>query len=198
LQQLLVDICKTPFPDLMREIVLDPHGMADSTFEQPLPDGLRERAVAGTLLSGEVPRGGWRIHPEMAAAGLWTTPADLARFVVELQLSRLGRPSRVLSREISALMLTPYRALPADLAPYLGTHCGLGMFIEWRGRSVGFSHSGGNAGYVAYMVGDFSGNGAVVMTSSGAMELMGEVLLGIARSFHWEFDLPGLPSVTPT
>ena len=39
LQQLMIDVTKKPFPDLMRELVLDPIAMKDSTFQQPPPGG---------------------------------------------------------------------------------------------------------------------------------------------------------------
>jgi CubicO group peptidase (beta-lactamase class C family) len=199
LQQLLVDVFQKSFPALMREVVLDPLAMAESTFYQPLPENFRERAAPGGLASGEVLPGMFRIHPEMAAAGLWTTPSDLARFAIELQLSTLDRSDRVLSQARSSLMMTPQRVLPTDLAAFLGSHSGLGIFLNGEERSRWFSHAGGNAGYVAYMIADFSGHGAVIMTSSEAVSLVVEILSAIAREYHWrDFSLPKFPTTTPT
>jgi CubicO group peptidase (beta-lactamase class C family) len=196
LQQLLIDICETPFPALMRDAVLDPLRMSDSTFDQPLPKIFLGRAAPGGLASGDVLPGMFRVHPEMAAAGLWTTPSDLARFAIELQVSRLGKSNRVLSNTTSDLMLTPQSIVPADLVANLGSHCGLGIFLDGEERSRWFSHSGGNAGYIAYMIGDFSGHGAVIMTSSEALPLVGEILVAIAREFHWpDFKPSKFPTV---
>jgi CubicO group peptidase (beta-lactamase class C family) len=77
-QQLLIDVTGKPFPLLMRELVLEKIGMADSTFEQPLPPERAVFATSGTYPDGTTMHGKWHVYPEMAAAGLWTTPTDLA------------------------------------------------------------------------------------------------------------------------
>jgi CubicO group peptidase (beta-lactamase class C family) len=80
MQQLLVDELGKPFPEIMQELVLRPAGMTSSTYEQPLPDALRSRAATGHRRNGRPVNGRWHTYPEMAAAGLWATPEDLARF----------------------------------------------------------------------------------------------------------------------
>ena len=50
-------------------------------------------------------------YPEMAAAGLWTTASDLARFAAELQSALAGRPNRLFSGGIVSEMFGA-RALP--------------------------------------------------------------------------------------
>jgi CubicO group peptidase (beta-lactamase class C family) len=76
-QQLLVDVTGEPYPGLLRRLVLEPVGMLDSTFEQPLPQHLHQRAASGHHVYGSRITGRWHVYPEMAAAGLWTTPSDL-------------------------------------------------------------------------------------------------------------------------
>ena len=49
----------------------------------------------------------WHVYPELAAAGLWTTPTDLAKFAIEIQKAALGRSSRVLTRASVLEMLSP-------------------------------------------------------------------------------------------
>ena len=90
LQQLLVDVTGEPYPELLRRLVLEPVGMRDSTFEQPLPQRLYEQAASGHHLYGSRIAGRWHVYPEMAAAGLWTTPSDLARFAIEMQRAQRG------------------------------------------------------------------------------------------------------------
>ena len=58
IQQLIADTVGLPFAQAARLLVLEPLGMTRSTFEQPLPTGLRPAAA----------RLGWHIYPESAAA----------------------------------------------------------------------------------------------------------------------------------
>src|SRR5690606_3052911 len=90
----------------MREEVLDRIGMKLSTYEQPLPETRAAQAAIGHLANGEPMKGRWHTYPEMAAAGLWTTPSDLARFALELAQAYAGRSERVISKEMARQMLT--------------------------------------------------------------------------------------------
>jgi len=80
----LVDIFKKPFPQIMRELVLDPLGLTNSTYEQPLPKSWVKRAATGHPWKGIPLKGKFHTYPEMAAAGLWITATDLATIGVEL------------------------------------------------------------------------------------------------------------------
>ncbi|MGH7359503.1 MAG: serine hydrolase domain-containing protein, partial [Candidatus Rokuibacteriota bacterium] len=154
MQQLLVDVTGKSFPDLMRTEVLEPLGMRRSTYEQPLPAPLAGNAASGHRPDGTVVEGKWYTHPEMAAAGLWTTPSDLARYAIEVQLSAAGRSNKVLSRPLAAQMLTRQT----------GTY-GLGPGLDGHGRDASFSHGGSNQGFRAYFVAfPERGQGAAVMT----------------------------------
>lgn len=85
MQQLLLDVSQQPFPELLRDTVLAPIGMTHSTYEQPLPVELRVQAATPYKADGAPIEGGFHTYPEMAAAGLWTTPTDLARCAIEVQ-----------------------------------------------------------------------------------------------------------------
>jgi CubicO group peptidase (beta-lactamase class C family) len=172
MQQALMDTEGLTFPEIMRETVLQPIGMENSTFEQPLPGSRLGSASAGHHSTGRVVPGDHHVYPEMAAAGLWTTPTDLARFLIELQLSLRGESNEVRSRELVELMLTEVRD---------GFALG---FAVWSNRGEGyFGHGGANEGFRCFMVAHRSqGFGVVVMTNSddGAdladaiVELIGE------------------------
>lgn len=96
MQQLVEDVSGTPFAEYMRDEVLKPMGMTNSTFQQPLPTEMERRAATGYRTDrSEVP-GRWHVYPEMAAAGLWTTPTDLAKYVIGVQQAVAGK-SKVLS-----------------------------------------------------------------------------------------------------
>src|SRR5688500_12367122 len=85
MQLLMTDVTGEPFPSLMRRLVLDPAGMTASTYEQPLPAPRAAQAATGYRSAATAVTGRYHTYPEMAAAGLWTTPTDLARLVIEIQ-----------------------------------------------------------------------------------------------------------------
>lgn len=102
IQQLITDVTGLPFADAARALILEPLGMTRSTFEQPPPPHLRPATA----------RRDWHIYPESAAAGLWTTPSDLARYLCALQDALAGRPSPI-RPQVAAQLLTPHARLPA-------------------------------------------------------------------------------------
>jgi CubicO group peptidase (beta-lactamase class C family) len=171
IQQLLCDVTKEPFEEFMQKKVLSPLGMKDSTYQQPLPKELESRAAAGLLITGIPVQGKWHTYPEKAAAGLWTTPEDLARFVVELL-----KPGRVLSKETTGEMLTVVKG-----------GYGLGISVQGKGESLLISHGGNNAGFSCFLVGfTKTGQGAVVMTNSDAGNpVIQEILQRLAQEYGW-------------
>ena len=106
-QLMMTDQLKKPFPEIMAETVLGPLGMTHSSYEQPLPAERAAMTASGTRRGGQVVEGRWHIYPEMAAAGLWTTPSDLAKVAIEVSLAHAGKSSRVLSQAMTRQMLTP-------------------------------------------------------------------------------------------
>ena len=58
--------------------------MAKSTYDQPLPAARESEAATAHDAQGRPIKGNYHTYPEMAAAGLWTTPSDLARVMLEL------------------------------------------------------------------------------------------------------------------
>lgn len=181
MQQLVEDVRGQPFAEVMRERVLDPAGMAGSTYEQPLPEGLRAQAATGYRSSGEPVTGNWHTYPEMAAAGLWTTPSDLLRYAAQIQQARGGEPDRVLSKATVDEMLTVNR-----------DGWGLGPGLRPEPDGLRFSHGGANEGFRATFVAFADeGRGAAIMTNSDAGgALASEILLGIAEVYGWAAPRP--------
>ena len=141
LQQFVQDVTGREFAAAMRDLVLAKIGMKESTYEQPLPESRRKLAATGHGSDGKPIPGRWHTYPEMAAAGLWTTPSDLARFAIELQNSLRGEPNRVLSAESVRLMITP-----------VADGYGLGFEVHGSGDSLTFGHGGSNAGFKCTLV----------------------------------------------
>ncbi|MCA1601501.1 MAG: serine hydrolase, partial [Acidobacteria bacterium] len=175
-QQLALDVTGKPFPRLMKETVLKKIGMRHSTYEQPLPKKHGPQAAVGHRSDGEKLKGNWHTYPEMAAAGLWTTPTDLALFAIEIQTSLAGKSNRVLSQEMTRQMLTPQVG-----------GWGLGIGLAGDRASGRFSHGGANEGYRCLLVAfKNTGQGAVVMTNSDrGSALVDELLRSIAKEYGW-------------
>jgi CubicO group peptidase (beta-lactamase class C family) len=145
-QQLLVDVTGKPFPQFMREAVLDKIGMADSTYEQPLPPARATMAATATHADGMAVPGKWHVYPEMAAAGLWTTASDLARFGIEIALSKQGNANHVLSEATTREMLRPQI-----------DQVGLGFFLGQYKNPEEFGHNGDDEGFKAALIGQGRG-----------------------------------------
>ena len=150
--------------------------MRNSTYEQPLPANLRANAAVPYEGNGMPVPGGAHTYPEMAAAGLWTTPTDLARYILEVQQSLQGKANHVLSQEMTKEMV----------APGLGDW-GLGLQIGGSVSNRYFSHGGVNDGYESLFVGyENGGDGAVVMTNvQGGSRIAAEIISSIAVEYDW-------------
>jgi CubicO group peptidase (beta-lactamase class C family) len=173
-QQLVEDAAGAPFAEVARDVVLEPVGMSSSTFLQPPPPPL--------LASAAQPE--WRRYPESAAAGLWSTPGDLARFVCALQTGPAPRPETV------EAMTTPHVKLPSggqwrQLA-FLGLErprdAGLGLFL----RGDWFLNLGGAARSFSVLLGSSrDGTGAAVMTTGCRPPLALRVLFELSDAQGW-------------
>ena len=85
LQQVIVDVSAKPFEEFMQSEVLRPLGMTSSTFAQPLPESLLPIVATGHYAGGRAMPGRFRISPELTAAGLWSTPTDIAKYLVNVR-----------------------------------------------------------------------------------------------------------------
>ena len=176
-QLAIMDIEKKPYPDIAKETVLAPLGMSNSTYSQPLSAEWRKKAATGYRSNGSEVTGKIHVYPEMAAAGLWTTPTDLAKFAIELQLSLTGKSNKVLTKQSVETMTTAYK-----------DDVGLGFFIERHGNALYFGHGGADEGFRAELVvSRDKGYGVAVMVNSDNGQILREVIRGVAREYGWEF-----------
>jgi tetratricopeptide (TPR) repeat protein len=172
----MTDLTGEAFPRFMGDEVLRPIGMTSSTYEQPLPESRVADAAAGYREGGKPVEGKRHVYPEMAAAGLWTTPSDLARFAIAMQKMLRGEKGP-LSPAMARNMVTPRKG-----------DYGLGFAIEDKGGATYFSHGGADEGFQALLYASVDkGYGAALMTNSDAgFRVMPEVLRAIAAEYSWE------------
>lgn len=184
-QQVIEDETKKPFAQAARELVLEPFGMRHSTFVQPVPIDLRAKAATGYRASGDPVPGGWHTHPEQAAAGLWTTPEDLARFALEVQKIATGRSQKVMSRALAERMIR------REFEEY-----GLGFGVMGDGPEARFGHGGSNVGFRCYLVCyRDTASGVAIMINS---DLGGVILQDLARAVAREYKWPGMDPIERT
>lgn len=170
------DVSKKTFPALLQETVMSPIGMKRSTYEQPLPSAARKNAAEPFDRQGKPITGGAHTYPEMAAAGLWTTPSELALYAMEVRASLDGKSSRVLSPAMTKQMLTPG----------MGNY-GLGPQIGGAKDNPWFGHGGANAGFMNdFLVYEKSGDGVFVMTNGdNGGALAAEIIRAVAEEYKW-------------
>lgn len=148
-QLLVEDVTHQTFQEFMQNTLLEPLGMSNSTFAY-LPSK--------------------KIYPESAAAGLWTTPEDLAKWLIEIQNVLIN------GRKIVQEMVTPQ----------VGIH-GLGPVISGEGETLELNHKGRTDDFTCEIVCfPYLKKGAVVMTNAGNTgAFVQEVLRSIACEYQW-------------
>src|SRR5262245_13835219 len=177
-QLALMDAIGKPFDQIAREWVLNPIGMTNSTFEQPLPPARQKQAARAHNPQGQRVAEPWHVYPELAAAGLWTTPTDLARFAIEVQLELAGRSNKVLSQAIAREMITP-----VGVGAYAG-----GFELARRGEGWYSGHGGSNFGFQCDLIAHtVKGYGAIIMTNGAAGgALIQQLRQIIQRQYAWD------------
>ena len=179
IQQLaLMDAIGKPFAQIAKEWVLDPIGMANSTYEQPLPAARHGQAARAHDGKGMRRGDPWHVYPEQAAAGLWTTATDLAKFAIEVQLATAGRSKKVLSPATAREMITP-----VGVGPYA-----VGFDVSKQGEGWYFAHGGSNWGFQCTLVAHrVKGYGLVIMTNGdNGGALMNQIRQLIQREYRWD------------
>jgi CubicO group peptidase (beta-lactamase class C family) len=175
LQRALMDLDGLAFEALMRKRVLNPLGMTASSFSILRADG-RSEIASGHTAAGQRVQGGSHIYPESAAAGLWSTPSDLARFAMAIQaaLSAQDNHRSIVSRRSARWMIsqngTPTQGMAFDLSP------------------SSFYHAGDTEGYYAAAVGGKDGHMGIAIMTNGAQggHLMNEIIEAVAKEYSWE------------
>ncbi len=175
LQQLTVDVSGEPFAEYMRKAVLAPLGMKHSVFAETFPAKWVRKVAVGHGANGQAVPEPLELGPSLAEAGLWTTPTDIAKYVIAVQKAFKGSTSMVLKPPLVQEMLRPG----------LGGR-GLGPALSGSGRSMRFGHDGGQGGYRATYLGFLDEDrGVVVMVNSGDFMLILELIDSIRRAYGW-------------
>lgn len=177
-QLAITDTTGREFPEVMKSLVLDPIGMRNSAFEQPLSAERDRQAARAHDGRGHAMDAKWHVYPELQAAGLWTTPGDLARLAIELQNALRGRSNRVLSAATARQMVTPVGV--GDFA--------IGFGLRKLGEGWYFAHGGSNWGFQCDLIAHLrKGYGVAIMTNGDrGGSVINEIRNRVAAAYNWD------------
>ncbi len=181
MEKVVEDVTGLTFEKVMHDKILQPMAMTKSTYEQPLPKNLEASASIAYNKIGEAVDGLWHNHSEKAAAGLWTTPSDLAKYCIEMQEILAGKEKSILSQKTVELMLTEVK-----------NTWGLGPMLKWAGDSLIFQHGGKNEGFTTEMMAfAYQGDGVIIMTNADkGRPLINEILQSLSTYYGWGTSKP--------
>lgn len=170
------DVTQQKYDQFMYDSILKPLGMNTSFFTQPPPKDKISLLATGYHTDGTEVENKFKIYPEQGPDGLWTTPSEMANFVIETMLSYEGKSSKILNREMTQLQLTPFH----------NENAALGFFIQKRGDVIYFTHGAGNEGFAGQFYGSLSGgNGVVVYSNSDNRGIINELVNSVATVYNW-------------
>lgn len=176
-QKIIIDVCKDDFCDLMDELVLSPFLMIQSTYLQPLPkDRFNEIALGYNNYDLQI-QGGYNVNPQLSAAGLWTTPSDLARLGIEIMKALKGKSDFLEKKTVELMTTKAYENYPY----------GLGFAVNECKKGLTFGHGGANIGYRSNMIFcPADGSGIAVMQNSDiGAEIPNEVTDAFKEIYGW-------------
>jgi CubicO group peptidase (beta-lactamase class C family) len=175
-QQLIEDVTGRPLADLAQELIFDKLGMASSTFTCPLPQIFVPRAATAHNRAGKQVPGKWHIYKEQAAGGLWSTPSDLARVLVEVIKSNRNESNLIISQEMTQQLLTAQKGIG-----------GLGFLITYEDGKPRFGHNGWTEGYHSLLIGNPDNEQGYVWMTNGenGAKLGSELTRGLIEAFGW-------------
>lgn len=176
LQMLIEDITGQSFESYMKDSILLPMGMSNSTFSQPINSNHNDNRSAAFDSDGKMLKGLWRNYPEMAAAGLWTTPTDLAKYCIEIQEIAAGKKNGILKKRTIDMMLTKH-----------DNDWGLGPSLVSEGNSLRFVHGGKNEGFTTNLIAFAHKGEAVVIMTNGdnGRKVITELERSVSTYYGW-------------
>ncbi len=177
LQLMIEDVEQGDFAKIMQEKILNPMGMHSSTFENPLPEKYHSKAASAYYSDGSEVAGKWHTYPEMAAAGLWSTPSELLLWAKQMQETFQTQKDGFLKAKTMGEMTVDY-----------GNNQGLGPYVV---EHI-FGHGGSTEGFVSDLRiwKDHPISVAIMVNSSKGNSIIQELFLSIAE----EYNLPGIYS----
>jgi len=183
IQCALEDHFNKPLAQIVKENLLDPLQLQNSTMIQPNEHGFLTNIAKVHNSKGEIIRTGIPITPQVAPSGLWSTPSDLALIAIEMQKALLGTGNKIISTTVAKKV--------TDIVTMNGPR---GWSYGWQ-RSLGFgnqewfSHDGSNTGTGGDLLATMkNGNGIAVLANGdkpNRLAVMSFIENEIITKLHW-------------
>jgi len=175
------DITGMPYTRYISNTIFKPLRMTHTVYDADITNPSRENLSSAYRFDGKAIGCKYHHYPENACgAGLWSTPADFARFVTELQLSLKNESNKILSARMIRQLFTPN----------IGKDNAAGFFIEQKGGQTWFHHDGLNEGFTSgYYASVTGGKGIVIMTNSdyaSYIDIRQEIINSVATVYGWK------------
>lgn len=183
--ELIADVSGQSFADAVDQLVFKPSGMTNSTFQQSLPEHLKNRVATG--YSGNLRPFPYKIYPFGAAGAIWTTPDDLGKFVISLMKDYKTDSHILLSREMTKNVFNK-----AEDDHRLA-------FSLWTYKNdILFRHMGHNLGFTSFIFGSVDKDQTVIVMSNGenTQDLFDHIQRAVAEEYKWDYFRPEFYDVT--
>lgn len=182
IQKLLMDVQNDSFDNILDQLVLQPSGMVDSSFQQPMPERLQARRAVG--YDSQLKPYTYKLFPYKAAGGVWTTPTDIARFIIALFKDAEGQQT-ILSK---TMIEQVFSRNPERL--------GFSKIFNDDNDDLIFRHYGSNQGFTCYMVGSVKQKQAIVImtNSDNGFALLDYIARAVAERHEWGHLKPKVSS----
>jgi CubicO group peptidase (beta-lactamase class C family) len=168
---------KDAYEKYVREVIFKPLNMENSfysiSYDQYAPYLANGHSDRGKVLNNK-----YNYYPESAAAGLWTTPTDLAKLLIDLQYSLVHKKGKVIAHETSKEMIQP--------TPNSG-NAALGLFTENHNGVEYLQHTAATKGFRGkFYMSKTGGNGVVILLNGTNIEILDQIARSVAEVYKWE------------
>ncbi|MGE7840175.1 serine hydrolase domain-containing protein [Lysinibacillus sp. NPDC093712] len=158
IQQLIEDVMKQSFDAIMDELIFKSLNMANSTFSTSITKSQEKIFACGHHQNGELVTGNYPIYPYSAASGLWTSPTDLAKLLLEFMNAIKGSSKIGISAKLAKAFIQPQGGK---------AWTGLGLFLDGSEHEVEISSLGWGVGFQCMLVAyPYLEKGFIVMTNT--------------------------------
>lgn len=175
-QLILMSNTDASYEDFVHENIFRPLGMNHSYYSIEFEKYPIDLAF-GHKGNGKTLKQKYNVYPESAAAGLWTTPTDLAKLIIDIQRALKTEPSQILSLQSMKELTKP---------TLNKSNAALGLFLQLEDGELCLQHSGANRGFRGKLYfGAESGNGVVIMVNGTNTTIIEEVIRSVALVYNW-------------